>query len=218
MKGDKLRANILGIRLISNSSPELLKGLEIDEKYKSIGIITADSDDVLYTALDEATKASDVEVVYARSMYAGAVNASTKLAGEVIGILGGKSPAEVRSGIVAVEQYFKDGDCFVSANSDDSINYYAHTVSRTGTYLSKVANVNEGEPLAYLVAPPLEAVYGLDEALKSADVKLVSMFAPPTETNYGGALLTGSQSACYAACMAFARAVENIAEVNKYYE
>ena len=218
MKGDKLRANILGIRLISNSSPELLKGLEIDEKYKSIGIITADSDDVLYTALDEATKASDVEVVYARSMYAGAVNASTKLAGEVIGILGGKSPAEVRSGIVAVEQYFKDGDCFVSANSDDSINYYAHTVSRTGTYLSKVADVNEGEPLAYLVAPPLEAVYGLDEALKSADVKLVSMFAPPTETNYGGALLTGSQSACYAACMAFARAVENIAEVNKYYE
>ncbi|MBR5518397.1 MAG: ethanolamine utilization microcompartment protein EutL [Clostridia bacterium] len=218
MKGDKLRANILGIRLISNSSPELLKGLEIDEKYKSIGIITADSDDVLYTALDEATKASDVEVVYARSMYAGAGNASTKLAGEVIGILGGKSPAEVRSGIVAVEQYFKDGDCFVSANSDDSINYYAHTVSRTGTYLSKVADVNEGEPLAYLVAPPLEAVYGLDEALKSADVKLVSMFAPPTETNYGGALLTGSQSACYAACMAFARAVENIAEVNKYYE
>ena len=218
MKGDKLRANILGIRLISNSSPELLKGLEIEEKYKSIGIITADSDDVLYTALDEATKASDVDVVYAHSMYAGAGNASTKLAGEVIGILGGKSPAEVRSGIVAVEQYFKDGDCFVSANSDDSINYYAHTVSRTGTYLSKVANVNEGEPLAYLVAPPLEAVYGLDEALKSADVKLVSMFAPPTETNYGGALLTGSQSACYAACMAFARAVENIAEVNKYYE
>jgi len=218
MKGDKLRANILGIRLISNSSPELLKGLEIDESYKSIGIITADSDDVLYTALDEATKASDVDVVYARSMYAGAGNASTKLSGEVIGIIGGKSPAEVRSGIVAVEQYFKDGDCFVSANSDDSINYYAHTVSRTGTYLSKVANVNEGEPLAYLVAPPLEAVYGIDEALKSADVKLVSMFAPPTETNYGGALLTGSQSACFAACMAFARAVENIAEVNKYYE
>ena len=218
MKGDKLRANILGIRLISNLSPELIKGLSIDEKYKCIGIITADSDDVLYTALDEATKASDVDVVYGRSMYAGAGNASTKLAGEVIGILGGTSPAEVRSGIAAVEQYFKDGDCFVSANSDDSINYYAHTVSRTGTYLSKVANVSEGEPLAYLVAPPLEALYGIDAALKAADVKLASMFAPPTETNYGGALLTGSQSACYAACAAFAQAVENIAEVNKHYE
>lgn len=218
MKHDKLRANILGIRLISNVSPELVKGLEFDGKYKSIGIITADSDDVLYTALDEATKASDVDVVYAKSMYAGAGNASTKLSGEVIGILGGTSPAEVRSGIKAVEQYFAEGDCFVSANADDSINYYAHTVSRTGTYLSKVAGVSEGEPLAYLIAPPLEAVYGIDAALKAADVKLVSMFAPPSETNYGGALLTGSQSACYAACMAFSQAVENVAEENKYYE
>lgn len=218
MKHDKLRANILGIRVIANLSPELIKGLEINDKYKCIGIITADSDDVLYTALDEATKASEVDVVYARSMYAGAGNASTKLAGEVIGILGGTSPAEVRSGIRAVEQYFADGDCFISANEDDSVNYYAHTVSRTGTYLSKVAGVDEGEPLAYLVAPPLEAVYGIDAALKAADVKLVSMFNPPTETNYGGALLTGSQSACYAACMAFAQAVLNVAEVNKQYE
>ena len=218
LKHDKLRANILGIRIIANLSTELLKGLEIDEKYKSIGIITADSDDVLYTALDEATKASDVEVVYAKSLYAGAGNASTKLAGEVIGILGGTSPAEVKSGINAVEQYFKNGDCFISANEDDSINYYAHTVSRTGTYLSKIAGVAEGEALAYLIAPPLEAVYGVDEALKSADVSLKVMFAPPSETNYGGALLTGTQSACYAACAAFAQAVENVAEVNKYYE
>ena len=218
MKGDKLRANILGIRIIANLSPELIKGLEIEEKYKSIGIITADSDDVLYTALDEATKASDVDIVYAMSFFAGASNASTKLAGEAIGILGGTNPAEVRSGIGAVEQYFKDGDCFVSANSDDSINYYAHTVSRTGTYLSKVAGVSEGEALAYLIAPPLEAVYGVDAALKAADVRLKVMFAPPSETNYGGALLTGTQSACYAACMAFAQAVENVAEVNKYYD
>ncbi len=218
MKGDKLRANILGIRLISNLSTELAKGLGFSDKYKSIGIITADSDDVLYTALDEATKAADVDVVYAKSFYAGASNASTKLSGEVVGILGGATPAQVRSGIKAVEQYFKDGDCFLSANSDDSINYYAHTVSRTGTYLSGLAGVGEGEPLAYLIAPPLEAVYGVDAALKSADVTLKVMFAPPSETNYGGALLTGTQSACYAACMAFAQAVENVAEVNKYYE
>ncbi len=218
MKKDKLRAKILGIRVIANLSPELIKGLEIDEKYKCIGIITADSDDVLYTALDEATKSSEVDVVYARSMYAGAGNASTKLAGEVIGILGGTSPAEVRSGIKAVENYFADGDCFISANSDDSINYYAHTVSRTGSYLSNLAGIEEGEPLAYLIAPPLEAVYGLDAALKAADVRLVSMFSPPSETNYGGGLLTGSQSACNAACMAFEQAVLNIAEVNKHYE
>ena len=51
-----------------------------------------------YCALDEATKAAAVEVVYGRSLYAGAGNASTKLAGEVIGILAGPNPAEVQSG------------------------------------------------------------------------------------------------------------------------
>lgn len=218
MKNDKLRSNILSTRLIANANLGLLQGMEIDPSYKSLGIITADSDDVLYSALDEATKDADVSVVYARSMYAGAINASTKLAGECIGILGGKSPAEVRSGIKSVENYIKNGDCFISANNDDTINYYAHTVSRTGSFLSKEAGINEGEPLAYLIAPPLEAVYGLDAALKSADVKMAKMYSPPSETNYGGGLLTGTQSACFAACTAFSEAVKNIAEVNIQYE
>ncbi|MEG0580023.1 MAG: BMC domain-containing protein, partial [Niameybacter sp.] len=101
MKNDKIRPNVLGVRMISNVSPELAKKLELGERHKSLGIITADMDDVTYTALDEATKDADVDVVYARSMYAGAGNASTKLAGEVIGIIGGPSPAEVKSGLKA---------------------------------------------------------------------------------------------------------------------
>ena len=68
------------------------------------------------------------------------------------------------------------------------------------------------------VSGVVAAMDSLDAMCKAADVKLASMFAPPTETNYGGALLTGSQSACFAACAAFAQAVENIAEVNKHYE
>ncbi len=212
MKNSKIRANVLGVRIIANVSPGLAKELSLGEKHKSIGIITADSDDVTYTALDEATKAAEVDVVYAKSMYAGAGNASTKLAGEVIGILGGPSPAEVRSGVRAALQFFEDGDCFVSANDDDSIVYYAHTVSRTGTYLSKIAGIKEGNALAYLIAPPLEAIYGLDAAMKAADVELVQLYAPPSETNFGGGLLTGTQSACHAACGAFAEAVCAVAD------
>lgn len=121
MKNDKLRPNVLGVRLVSNVSPGLAKKLELGSRHKSIGIITADTDDVTYTALDEATKAADVDVVYARSMYAGAGNASTKLAGEVIGILGGPSPAEVTSGLRAALDFIQDGACFISANEDDSI-------------------------------------------------------------------------------------------------
>lgn len=212
MKNDKICPNILGIKMISNISPEMAQKLELGPYHKSLGLITADCDDVTYTALDEATKASEVDVVYAKSMYAGSLNASTKIAGEVLGIIAGPSPAEVRSGLNAIVDFMEHGSTFISANDDDSIVYYAHCVSRTGTYLSKVAGINEGEAIAYLVAPPLEAMYALDAALKAADVKLCELFAPPTETNFGGALLTGSQSACKAACDAFAEAVKSVAD------
>ncbi|OOB80123.1 MAG: microcompartment protein EutL [Epulopiscium sp. Nuni2H_MBin003] len=212
MKNDKIRPNVLGVRVISNVSPTLAAKLELNERHKSLGIITADMDDVTYTALDEATKDADVDVVYAKSMYAGAGNASTKLAGEVIGIIGGPSPAEVKSGLHSILNFMENGSYFVSANEDDSIVYYAHTVSRTGSYLSQVAGIKEGDALAYLIAPPLEAIYALDAAMKAADVELTEFFGPPSETNFGGGLLTGSQSACQAACTAFAEAVRAVAD------
>ena len=48
--------------------------------------------------------------------------------------------------------------------------------------------------------------------MKAADVELVEFFGPPSETNFGGGLLTGSQSACNAACSAFAEAVRAVAD------
>ncbi|MDT2236408.1 ethanolamine utilization microcompartment protein EutL [Paenibacillus larvae] len=213
MRNDPIHAKVLGMKLISNVSPDMADKLELQPHHKSLGLITADIDDVTYAALDEATKAAEVEVVYAKSMYAGSANASTKLAGEVIGILAGPSPAEVRSGMNAAVDYIENEAHFVSANEDDSITYFAHCVSRTGTYLSQTAGITlEGEALAYLIAPPLEAMYALDAALKAADVTIATFFGPPSETNFAGALLTGSQSACKAACDAFADAVQFVAD------
>ena len=100
---------------------------------------------------------------------------------------------------------------FRSACADDSIVYYAQCISRSGSYLSRQAGVAEGDALAYLIAPPLEALYGLDAALKAAQVRIAMFCGPPTETNFGGGLLTGSRSACEAACEAFARAVKEVA-------
>lgn len=212
MKGDPLKATLLSVKIIPNVNPEMAASLNLSSEQRSLGIVTADSDDVTYTALDEATKKADVAVVYAKSFYGGAANANTKLAGEIIGIIAGPNPAEVRSGLNAVADFVENDAWFVSANEDNTIPYYAHCVSRTGSYLSKVAGVNEGDAIAYLIAPPLEAMYALDAALKAADVKLAAFYGPPSETNFGGGLLTGSQSACKAACDAFAQAVIFVAE------
>ena len=71
----------------------------------------------------------------------------------------GKRRTRVKSGIQSVKNFFRSGVGLTkSANEEDSVVYYAHTISRTGTYLSSVAGIREGEPLAYLIAPPLEAV------------------------------------------------------------
>ena len=212
MKHDKIKTTVLSVKMIPNADLMLREALNLKEDERSLGLITTDCDDVSYAALDEATKKAEVRVAYARSMYAGAVNASTKLAGEFIGILAGRNPAEVRSGLNAAIQYIERDACFYSANAEDSIVYFAHCISRTGSYLSEAAGVREGTAMAYLIAPPLEAMVGLDAALKAAQVELKVFYGPPSETNFAGGLLTGEQAACKAACEAFAESVNNIAD------
>ncbi|MBP3318388.1 MAG: ethanolamine utilization microcompartment protein EutL, partial [Ruminiclostridium sp.] len=184
MRGKRMGTTILSVRIIPNADPMLLARLEVPEGHRSLGIFTSDCDDVSYAALDEATKKAMVTVVYARSMYAGAGNASTALAGEFIGILSAENPAEIRSGLEAAIDYCENEASFYSANDDDSIVYFAHTISRTGSYLSKMAEVPEGTAMAYLIAPPLEAMVGMDAALKAADVELRTFYGPPSETNF----------------------------------
>lgn len=210
MIGRTIPVKALSAQLIPNASEGLLRALGI--RKPSLALLSGDCDDVTYIALDEATKRANVEVVYAKSLYAGAANASTALAGEVIGILAGASPSEVQSGLQGALEVLQSGIGFVSANADESVVYLAHTVSACGNYLAQQARVKTGQALAYLVAPPVEAMVGLDAAMKAADVQLRTLFAPPSETNFGGGLLSGSQSACDAACQAFAAAVRAVAE------
>ena len=212
MAGKQLNTKILAVRIIPNADPMLLKNLDVRPGDKSLGIFTTDCDDVSDTAVDEATKKADVHVAYAKSMYAGSGNASTALAGEFIGILSGPDPEEVRSGLQAAFSLIENDAHFYEANETGTVVYFAHCISRTGSYLSSQAGVPEGTPMAYLIAPPLEASVGLDAALKAADVELSLYYGPPTETNFAGGLLTGTQASCQAACDAFADAICQIAE------
>lgn len=215
---EPIRASILAIKMIPNVSKDLAENLKLRPDQRSIGMFTCDIDDVGYTALDEATKKAAVEVVYGRSFYAGAAHASGPLSGEFIGILAGPDPAEVKAGIQAASQLIAEDACFYTADEAGKIAFYAHTISRTGSYLSKVAGIDEGEALAYLIAPPLESVFGVDAALKAADVQMAIWYGPPGETNFGGGLLTGSQSACKAATEAFRDTVLAVARNPKDFE
>lgn len=211
MIGKPLKTQLLSVRIIPNADSMLLQQLGVRDGNRSLGVFTTDCDDVSYTALDEATKKANVSVAYARSMYAGSANASTALAGEFIGILSGPDPEEVRSGLDAAISIIENDAHFYTANEEETMVYFAHCIARTGSYLSEMAKVEEGTAMAYLIAPPLEATVGLDAALKAAEVELKVYYGPPTETNFSGGLLVGSQAACKAACDAFAETVCKIA-------
>ena len=198
---------VLAVRYLANASPSLCQALGAPKGYPSLGLLTTDCDDATYIALDEATKASEVAVAYGRSFYAGASNASTPNAGEVIGILAGQTPGAVRSGMEAALAALER----LGFQEVNNVPYLAHTVSSVGDFLAKEAGVPVGSALAYLIAPPLEGMYAMDAALKAADVKLCKLYSPPSETNFGGGLLSGTQSACDAACAAFAVAVAEVA-------
>lgn len=199
---------VLAVRYLANATPALAQSLGAPKGYPSLAMLTTDCDDATYIAMDAATKAADVKVIYGRSFYAGASNASTPNAGEVIGILAGATPGAVRSGMDAALSYLQR----IGFEETSGVPYLAHTVASVGSHLASEAGVPLGSAVAYLIAPPLEAMYAMDAALKAADVTLCRLYAPPSETNFGGGLLSGTQSACSAACAAFAAAVAEVAQ------
>ncbi|MCP1624685.1 ethanolamine utilization microcompartment protein EutL [Pseudomonas nitroreducens] len=208
---DPIKPSVTALRLIASLQDDFRRELKLPDDIRSLGLISVDSDDVAYIAADEATKQALVQVVYGRSLYAGAANGPSPTAGEVLIMLGGPNPAEVRAGLDAMVATIESGPAFRWANDAENTAFLAHVVTRTGSYLSETAGIALGDPLAYLVAPPLEATFGIDAALKAADVKLVTYVPPPSETNYSAAFLSGSQAACLAACNAFREAVLDVA-------
>ncbi len=208
---EPIRARALSVRLIARVSPAYARQLGLREDQTSLGILTADNDDATYVSIDEATKAARVEVVYAHSFYAGARHSSGRLSGEVIAMLAGSDPAEVKAGLDSALRYMEERALWYSGDEVGSVAFFPHLVPQAGGYLSKLCGLGLGSPLAYLVAPPLEGCLALDAALKAAAVEIALYTAPPSETNFMCAILTGELSACEAAAQAFQETVLEVA-------
>ena len=118
---------------------------------------------------------------------------------------------DVEEGLRIAVDYAQNRVSFLTADPEGKLIFLSHLVSSCGTYVAEQAGIPVGTALAWLIAPPLEATFGLDAALKAADVRLVKHFPPPSETNFSGGWLAGDQAACQAACQAFTEAVLGVA-------
>ncbi len=193
---------LLSIRRIPSADPA---------RHTSLGLVTCDQDDALYVALDEATKHAPVDIVFARSFYAGAAHGSGRLSGEILGVLAAADPQAIEDGLVALTRCLEHDACFYDADGKRTVTVFPHVIASLGHYLSAQAGLAPGDAMAYLVAPPLEFTVALDAALKAASVRAVKIVPPPTETNFACAWLTGDLPSCEAAAEAFATAVVDVA-------
>lgn len=202
---------ILSVQRIPGADAAVLEAYGADlNRHTSLGLITCDQDDPTYVALDEATKHANVDVVFARSFYAGANHASGPLSGEILAVIAAANPDEIDEGLRAIIRTLQHDACFYGANDDGTIAVFPHVITALGHYLSAEAGLEPSAPMAYLVAPPMEATVALDAAMKAADVSVARVFPPPTETNFAGAWLTGSLTDCEAAATAYLEACVNV--------
>jgi ethanolamine utilization protein EutL len=208
-----LPAKLLAVQKIDQVDAQLAKALGLDPvKHISVGLLTCDEDDALYTALDHCTKFADVDVLFARSFYAGAKHASGPFSGEILGIVAGANPDHVAEALWAVRDALAEGVQFHTFAGENQPAFFAHVIHETGRYLAPLAGVEVGAPIAYLIAPPLEAALGVDAALKAAAVRLLKWMPPPSETNFAGAYLAGDQADLEAAALAFVEAIRAVAK------
>ena len=206
-----LTPRVLAVRTIPNVAASLAEALGISDDQTALGLLTVDQDDPTFVAIDEATKKAAVEVVLARSFYAGAGYPSGPTSGETLAILAGERIAEVVAGLDAATVHLESRVSYRSTGSAGGSRYFAHLVAQSGSHLSARVGVELGQALGYLKAAPLEAVWGLDQALKAAAVDLVEWIEPPSPTNMAGGLVTGTEADCRAACEAFEKAVLAVA-------
>lgn len=204
---------LLACQQIHDVEPQLAASLGLDAtRHQSVGLLTCDQDDALYVALDHATKHANVDVVFGKSFYAGAKHASGPFSGEVLGIVGGADPDEVAEALKAARTHLAEAVRFqCGAASPEGPAFLAHVIAETGSYLAPEAGVPVGAPMAYLIAPPLEAMVAVDRALKASGVRLGKLLPPPSETNFAGAFLVGELHALEAARDAFIAAVLDVA-------
>lgn len=121
---DLIRPSVSAMRVIASVNDGFARELKLPSHIRSLGLITADSDDVTYIAADEATKQAMVEVVYGRSLYAGAAHGPSPTAGEVLIMLGGPNPAEVRAGLDAMVAHIEGGAAFQWANDAENTAFW----------------------------------------------------------------------------------------------
>lgn len=204
----RVQSKVTMQKVVPHVTDRYRKLWEIPETHRSVGFIACDNEDVMWLALDDATKKAKIEIVHAETVYGGVDYSWSRYGGEITAVLSGENVSDVQNGLRYTKEYIENKAAIYMLDEEGTLGYYEDWIPRAGRYYQKKLGIAEGTSLAYLVSTPVESTYALDKALKASQTKIAEMFYPPTRVNTGGGVLVGTESACRAAVQTFAEAVE----------
>ena len=204
----RIDAHVVMEKLVPRITEEYRKIYDIPENHESMAIFSADCEDVMWLAVDDATKKAKIKVIQIETVYGGVDYSWSRYGGEITAIISGEKVADVKSGLQYAKDYIENKSGNYSLNEEGTLGYYVDYVPRIGKYYQESLGLSEGTSIAYLVGGPIETNYALDKALKAGNTRVARYWYPPSHANSSGAVLAGTESACRAATNAFVEALE----------
>lgn len=204
----KIQAHVTMQKVVPHVTDRYRGLWDIPKDHQSVGFISCDNEDVMWLALDDATKKAKIEIIHAETVYGGVEYSWSRFGGEITAVISGKNVSDVQDGLRYIKEYIETKSAIYMLNEEGTLGYYVDWIPRAGKYYQKTLDIREGESIAYLVSTPVESTYALDKALKAGNTRLAELFLPPTRVNTGGGIVAGTESACRAAAEAFMKAVE----------
>ena len=204
----KIEAHVTRMKLIPNINQFHKDFLNIPEAHRCLGLIACDVENIMYLALDDATKKADVKAIYSSAAYTGKGNLWAAIRGQVVGMLTGRNVEDVRNGLIYTKEFIEKDTELYAFDEEESLLCFVRLIPRVGKYYHEKYGIPESSAAAHLVSSPVESMYALDKALKAGHVKVADAMLPPTKTNTGGAIVYGSYSSCRAARDTFLEEVE----------
>ncbi len=204
----RIQAHVTRMKLISNVTQFHKEFLKIPKDHLCLGIIACDVENVMYLALDEASKKANIKVVYSSAAFTGHSNAWADIRGQVVGMISAKNLEDVRKGLEYTRSFIEKEAELYTFDEDRSLLCYAHLIPRAGKYYQERYGIPQGMAAGHVACSPLENTYALDKALKAGNTKIAELFEMPVKSNIGGAVLYGSYAACKSSIDSYIQEVE----------
>lgn len=167
----RIDAHVVMEKLVPRITEEYRKIYDIPENHESMAIFSADCEDVMWLAVDDATKKAKIKVIQIETVYGGVDYSWSRYGGEITAIISGEKVADVKSGLQYAKDYIENKSGNYSLNEEGTLGYYVDYVPRIGKYYQESLGLSEGTSIAYLVSDRWRVCMDC-KALKAADVRL----------------------------------------------